>query len=268
MTQVRIFQVDAFTSRPFVGNPAAVCLMDEARDDGWKQALAAEMNLSETAFVERRDDGFGLRWFTPTKEVDLCGHATLASAHVLWEAGEAAGRIEFHTRSGILTASPAGNRIQLDFPASMPSQIDPPDGLADALGSTPRWVGIGPAALDYLVELESADAVRKLDPDLRALRQFPVRGMSVTALADATDPGAEADFVSRFFGPAVGVDEDPVTGSAHCALGPFWASRLGRDELLGYQASRRGGYVGVRVEGERVLLLGEAVTVFRGELSA
>jgi PhzF family phenazine biosynthesis protein len=260
---LRIVQVDAFADRPFAGNPAAVCVLPDERDAGWMQDVAREMNLSETAFLLREDDGFRLRWFTPAVEVDLCGHATLASAHVLWEDGhlDPSETARFHTRSGLLTAAREGEWIWLDFPAAPPAAIDPPAGLLPALGvDSPRWVG--GSRFDLLVELDSERAVRELGPDFGALRGVPTRGVIVTARSDSADH----DFVSRWFGPAVGVDEDPVTGSAHCVLAPYWAERLGRDELTGYQASARGGVVRTRLRGERVLLGGQAVTVMRGEL--
>lgn len=258
-----LYQVDAFTARPFAGNPAAVCLLDAPRDASWMQHVAAEMNLAETAFLMRSAaGGWDLRWFTPTVEVDLCGHATLASAHVLWEVGELPTRetARFHTRSGLLTADRRGDLIELDFPAEPAVPTPPPGGLAEALGAEPLWVGQN--RMDLLVELPSEAAVRALAPDLRQLAAFPVRGVIATARAE----GGRFDFVSRFFAPRSGVDEDPVTGSAHCCLGPFWRERLGKDELLAYQASPRGGEVRVRVAGERVKLGGHAVTVLRGEL--
>jgi PhzF family phenazine biosynthesis protein len=257
-------QVDAFTDRPFAGNPAAVCLLPAERDAAWMQLVAREMNLAETAFLLRRGDGFDLRWFTPGAEVDLCGHATLASAHALWEGGdlppEATAR--FQTRSGLLTAERRDGLIWLDFPATPAVDAVAPDDLTAGLAATILSVGRTP--FDYLVVLESEAAVRALVPDLGRLGRLPVRGVIVTA-PSATD---EQDFVSRFFAPAVGVPEDPVTGSAHCALAPYWADRLGRRDLRGYQASARGGLVQVRVRGERVLLGGQAVTVARGELLA
>lgn len=256
---MKIFQVDAFTSEPFRGNPAAVCLLDAPRDTTWMQSVAAEMNLSETAFLDEQEGGFGLRWFTPTTEVDLCGHATLASAHVLWQMGATEPCLRFHTRSGTLTARRDDAGIHMDFPAAPATSLDPPAGLAEGLGATPVWVGAN--RFDYLVELADAAAVRVLAPDLDRLRAFPVRGVIVTAVG-----GVEADFISRFFAPAVGVDEDPVTGSAHCCLGPYWSERLGRADLVGYQASARGGHVGVHVAGARVVLSGRAVTVLSGEL--
>ena len=260
-----ITQVDAFTDTVFGGNPAAVCVLEEAREAAWMQAVAGEMNLSETAFLRRRSDGaFDLRWFTPTVEVDLCGHATLAAAHVLWAQGVGAppGELRFHTRSGLLTACRCDGWIQLDFPADPPRPVAAPDGLLEALGVEPRYLGRG--RFDYLAELESEAAVRALRPDLHLLRAVPMRGVIVTARAST--PGF--DFVSRFFAPASGVDEDPVTGSAHCCLGPYWSRQRGRDDLTACQASSRGGVVRVRVGGDRVLLLGQAVTVFRAEFSA
>ncbi len=261
---VPITLVDAFASRPFEGNPAAVCLLSEARDSAWMQLVAREMNLSETAFLIPREDGFGLRWFTPGVEVDLCGHATLASAHVLWEEGlldsEAAAR--FHTKSGLLTARRERGLIWLDFPALAEERVEAPEGLARALGAPPRYVGRN--AFDYVVEVESEETVRRLSPDLRALARLGGRGVSVTSRAQTGD----YDFVSRFFAPASGIDEDPVTGSAHCCLGPFWATRLAKSDLIGYQASSRGGVVRVACRGDRVGLGGEAVTVLRGSLAA
>jgi PhzF family phenazine biosynthesis protein len=257
-------QVDAFTDQPFGGNPAAVCLLRAEREPGWMQLVAREMNLAETAFLLRRGDGFDLRWFTPAAEVDLCGHATLASAHALWEEGELApDRVaRFQTRSGVLTAERRDGLIWLDFPATPARETELPEGLAAALGAEP--VSVGRTPFDYLVVLETEDQVRALEPDLGRLARLPVRGVIVTA------PGRSDrhDFVSRFFAPAVGVPEDPVTGSAHCALGPYWADRLGRRDLRGYQSSLRGGLVEVRVRGERVLLGGQAVTVARGALLA
>jgi PhzF family phenazine biosynthesis protein len=257
-------QVDAFTERPFAGNPAAVCLLPAEREDEWMQLVAREMNLAETAFLLRRGDGFDLRWFTPVAEVALCGHATLASAHALWEEGHLAldQVARFQTRSGTLTAERRDGLIWLDFPATPPVEAAAPEGLAAALGAEPASVSRTP--FDYLVVLETEAQVRALEPDLGRLGRLPVRGVIVTA-PSATDG---QDFVSRFFAPAVGVPEDPVTGSAHCALGPYWAGRLGRRDLRGYQASPRGGLVHVRVRGERVLLGGQAVTVARGALLA
>jgi PhzF family phenazine biosynthesis protein len=261
-----LFVVDAFTDRPFAGNPAAVCVLSEERDSTWLSSVAREMNLSETAFLRRNGDTWSLRWFTPTVEVDLCGHATLASAHALWEAGlaETGAPLRFATKSGALGAVSRGREIALDFPAEPASAAPPPAGLLEALGaSAARFTGRN--RLDYLVELESEAAIRALRPDFAALTAAtqPARGVIVTARGGSP----EADFVSRYFAPAAGIDEDPVTGSAHCCLGPYWAGRLGKKELTGYQASARGGTVGVHVgESGRVALIGRAVTVSRGEL--
>jgi len=264
---LRITQVDAFTDRPFAGNPAAVCIMPAARDAAWMQNVAREMNLSETAFLVRRDGAFHLRWFTPVTEVDLCGHATLASAHVLWEDGhlnpdEPA---RFDTLSGRLEAHRGDDWIEMDFPAEAPREIaaPPPEHLIGALGGiAPEWIGAN--RLDYLVALHREADVRSLRPDFYAIRRLGMRGVIVTAPAE---PGRDYDFVSRYFAPLFGVDEDPVTGSAHCCLGPFWAARLGREELIGFQASARGGTVVVRPAGARVRLWGQAVTVMRGTLT-
>jgi PhzF family phenazine biosynthesis protein len=260
-----IVQVDAFTAEPFAGNPAAVCVLPAPRDERWMQAVAREMNLSETAFLVRRGDGaFDLRWFTPVAEVELCGHATLASAHVLWSEGHlpAGETARFQTRSGELRATARAPWIELDFPATVPAPATAPPGLGAALGVEP--VAVLTSRFDFLVELDSEAAVRALAPDFRALRSLGVRGVIATAPAVT----AGFDFVSRFFAPGVGVDEDPVTGSAHCALAPFWGARLGRAEMTGYQASARGGVVRVRLAGDRVILAGQAVTVLRGELVA
>jgi len=258
---MRVYQVDAFTAEPFSGNPAAVVPLDGPADDAWMQAVAAEMNLSETAFVHREGDDFRLRWFTPAVEVELCGHATLATSHVLWSEGlVGAGLIRYRTRSGELRARPDDDLIELDFPSRPPAAVEPPAGLAEALGIRPRWVG--GSVEDLLVELESDAVVRSLAPDMAALLRVTARGVIVTA-ASADE---RFDFVSRFFAPAVGIPEDPVTGSAHCVLGPFWSERLGRENLVGYQASARGGVVHVRLLGERVALSGRAVTVLRGDL--
>lgn len=263
MPTIPCFHVDAFADAAFGGNPAAVCLLTAERPARWMQAVAAEMNLSETAFVRPIAEGFGLRWFTPKVEVDLCGHATLAAAHVLWHERIAPGDAElrFRTRSGRLVAVRVGERIELDFPARIARPCALPPALGKALGVRPRAVAKNED--DYLVELASERAVRDLRPDLALLAKLPVRGVAVTAKADR-----KWHFVSRFFAPAVGVAEDPVTGSAHCALGPYWAERLGRTSLRGYQASPRGGVVEVSVVGARVLLRGGAVTVMRGELLA
>jgi len=261
---VPIAVIDAFTTRPFAGNPAGVCILDGERPAEWMQSVARELNLSETAFLRRRNTGdWDLRWFTPADEERLCGHATLAAAHHLWssERHPAETPIRFHTLSGVLTASPGRHGIVLDFPNEAPAPIAIPDGLAAALGA--RVVAAGQNRLDLFAELVDEATVRRLTPSMERLDAFPVRGIVVTARAEA--PG-EYDFVSRFFAPKCGIPEDPVTGSAHCGLGPWWSTKLGKQELVGYQASPRGGTVRVTVAGERCLLEGTAVTVWNGEL--
>ncbi len=260
-----ITQVDAFASEPFEGNPAAVCLLPEPADATWIQRVACEMNLSETAFLVRREDGtFDLRWFTPGVEVDLCGHATLASAHVLWESGHLTpdAPAVFHTRSGRLSAVRRDRWIEMDFPAEPDESASGPDWLADALGAEPTYVGRN--RLDYIVEVDAEATVRRLAPDPRRIAALGPRGVIVTARAE-TDG---VDFVSRFFAPCTGIDEDPVTGSAHCCLGPYWQRKLDRDAFTAWQASARGGLIQVAVHGDRVTLSGQAVTVLRGELLA
>jgi predicted PhzF superfamily epimerase YddE/YHI9 len=261
---IRVVQVDAFTNRPFAGNPAAVCVLREPAPDAWLAAVAREMNLSETAFLVARNDGYSLRWFTPAVEVALCGHATVAAAHVLWEDGHLpAGRqARFHTRSGLLLADRRGEWIELDFPAEIASPVEPPPALLAALRAEAGAVCRN--RFDYLVELASEEAVRAVKPDFTALRKLEIRGVIATARASETG----FDFVSRFFAPAVGVDEDPVTGSAHCALAPYWAGRLGKLEMTGHQVSARGGVVRVKLIGDRVILGGQAVTVMTGDLLA
>ena len=260
-------QIDAFADRPFSGNPAAVCLLEDEADAQWMQAVAAEMNLSETAFVRPIDGDFELRWFTPAVEVDLCGHATLAAAHALWseQVMDGSNVIRFRTRSGLLTAVQRGEFVELDFPATKPVAAELEDvqvrELGDVLGVTPQHVGR--SAFDLLVEVESERDLRAARPDFRRLAGIAPRGVIVTCRSG--DP--RFDFLSRFFAPAVGVDEDPVTGSAHCCLGPYWSERLGKAAMTAFQASSRGGVVRVRVSGERILLTGRAVTVFRGELT-
>ena len=258
----KIYQVDAFTCTLFAGNPAAVCLLDSPASEAWMRQVAMEMNLSETAFLHPEQDGYRLRWFTPKKEVRLCGHATLASAHVLWESGvlPTDSQARFHTLSGLLTAQKNGDWIEMDFPARIHERCTPPDGLLEALGATTLSVHCRDEI--YLVELEDETAVRALNPACGLLERLPVRSVIVTARSD----NPEYDFVSRYFAPAVGVNEDPVTGSAHCALAPFWAERLGKQEMRAYQASARGGALRVRLAGDRVILCGQAVTVLAGEL--
>ena len=261
MSQV-IYQVDAFTQQPFAGNPAGVCILPEPAPEAWMQAVAREMNLSETAFLVRQADGFDLRWFTPAAEVRLCGHATLASAHILWETKTLRKdeQARFHTLSGLLTADLRGDWIEMDFPARPARAVEPPAGLAEALGVTPLFVGRD--VDDYLVEVDSEDIVRSLKPDITALGKLPVRGTIVTARSS----DSKFDFVSRFFAPAVGVPEDPVTGSAHCCLTPYWSHKLGKMEMTAFQASSRGGVVKVRLAGDRIRLCGQAVTVMTCEL--
>jgi PhzF family phenazine biosynthesis protein len=287
-----IHHVDAFTSRPFAGNPAAVCLLEEEREAAWMHALAAELNLPKTAFLRRAAPGrFHLRWFGADGEADLCGHATLASAHVLWEIGEAASgeEISFLTRSGELRARRLGDGwIEIDFPAEVAAREERPI-LAAALGVEPLWMGRN--RLHFLVEVASEETVRALRPDFRRLAAAlpPASGVMVTARAAAavapaagrsTPDGAAGrpgggveetgayDFVSRHFASPTGVDEDPATGSAHCALGPYWAAKLGKTEMLAYQASARGGWLRVRTAGPRVHVAGQAVSVLRGALAA
>ena len=257
-----IYHVDAFTDTLFKGNPAAVCILPGQREDAWMQNVAMEMNLSETAFLLKREDGYGLRWFTPATEVDLCGHATLASAHVLWEQGllgpEEEGR--FHTRSGLLTARRQDDWIVLDFPSLPDRRVSIPNGFVKAIGARPKY--FGRSRFDFIAEIDSEQRIRKLKPDFTKLSALSIRGLIVTAKAK-TPP---YDFVSRFFAPRVGINEDPVTGSAHSVLGPYWKNRLKKDELLGYQASKRGGVIRVRVGDRRVFIGGKAVTALRSEL--
>jgi len=281
--EIPLLQIDAFASEAFKGNPAAVCLLDAPMPDRWMQDVAAEMNLSETAFVvpraatisdERREGAgeYDLRWFTPAIEVPLCGHATLASAHALWQTGRLAETqgVRFHTASGVLVCRRAGRLIKMDFPALIPHEAELPASLADALKVRPRKV-LRHQRRDgtdgnFLLELDSEKAVRGLRPDFEQLRRVADSGIVVTARGD----GAPFDFVSRYFAAYAGIDEDPVTGSAHCMLTPYWAGVLGKAEMTAYQASPRGGRVGVRLVrkdgGDRVFLGGEAITVLRGSL--
>jgi predicted PhzF superfamily epimerase YddE/YHI9 len=263
MPSYELYQVDAFTSRPFRGNPAAVVLLDAWPDDAWMQHVATENNLSETAFLVPGTEAWGLRWFTPAVEVDLCGHATVASTHVLLETERlrAGATAAFDTRSGRLTATPIGDGwIELDFPALPAAPAEAPPGLLEGLGSPPPTF-IGRSRFDYLVEVESATDVEKIVPDHRALREVDTRGVCVTAAGDG-----DLDFVSRFFGPGAGVDEDPVTGSAHCILTPYWAAKTGKERLVARQVSARGGDLRLHSRGERVGIAGQAVTVIRGVL--
>ncbi|ALS28515.1 oxidoreductase [Paenibacillus sp. 32O-W] len=264
MNNGTIHIIDAFTAEPFKGNPAAVCFTEKPLDDERMQLIAAEMNLSETAFLVPAGDHYSLRWFMPKAEVELCGHATLAAAHFLWETGQLDGKeaARFSTLSGMLTAVRDGKGIMLDFPSEPVTPDKAPDELIEALGLIPRFTGRN--RMDYLIEVESERAVRELKPDSALLSALTARGVVVTARADA---GTGYDFVSRAFYPALGVPEDPVTGSAHCALTPYWSKRLRRTEMTAYQASSRGGFLRVIDAGERVKLIGEAVTVLKGELA-
>lgn len=259
-----LFHVDAFADRPFSGNPAAVVLLDGPREDDWLRGVAAEMNLSETAFLLADGNRFRLRWFTPKVEVALCGHATLASAFVLWEEGRkrADEKIEFETASSVLIACRQGNEIELDFPTCPAVARDVPAGLLESLGIQNPPAFVGQNGMDYLVALDSESQVRALCPDFPKLATVPARGVIVTSPSAAP----EFDFVSRFFAPAAGVNEDPVTGSAHCCLGPFWGERLGKTNLVGFQASARGGRVTTRIAASRVFLSGQARLVAKGTL--
>jgi len=261
--KLSITTVDAFTNRMFGGNPAAVTVLPEPMPDAWLQNLAMEMNLSETAFLEKREDGsYGLRWFTPAVEVALCGHATVASAHALWQSG-ALGEHDvarFHTRSGLLTATKRGDWIELDFPATHVTEAPPPAGLLEALNVTPKF--IGRSKFDYLLQTEERELLA-LQPDFGRLSQVAARGVIVTSASADT----EFDFLSRFFAPASGINEDPVTGSAHCALTPYWSKQLDKTCMLAKQVSKRVGIVKVELKGERVLLSGQAVTVLTAQLS-
>ena len=265
---MNIFQVDAFTDNQFKGNPAGVCLIDRERPDSWMQGIAAEMNLSETAFLlkERANSAFQLRWFTPTTEVSLCGHATLASAHILWEESilKTEEQALFHTKSGILKATKHADWLEMVFPSRKVEQVDTDPKLSKALGINPKYTGkyVTQTGNLYLVEVESDQEVYELQPNFRLLSETDARAMLVTSIATAKD----YDFVSRFFAPAVGIDEDPVTGSAHCYLTPFWAEKMKKNELTGFQASRRTGVIRCRLSQDKVLLCGQAITVFRGEL--
>ncbi len=258
----RIFHVDSFADRPFTGNPAAVCLFPGTTDDAWMHDVAQEMNLAATAFVEQDAEGFALRWFSSKVELSLCGHGTLAAAHILWEGGHAAGDqpIRFQTLAGTVLARRDRDWIHLDFPAEPADETVPPPALVRALSVEPVYVGAN--RLDHLVVVDAEKTVRALRPDLALLATVPTRGVIVTALSTSS----EYSFVSRYFAPAAGIDEDQVTGSAHCCLGPFWGKRLALTEMLAYQASPRGGVVRVRLAGERVHLGGRAVTILRGEL--
>lgn len=261
-----IIQVDAFTNTPFRGNPAAVCVLDRAADETWMQLVAREMNLSETAFVLKQEDGFNLRWFTPTTEVPLCGHATLATAHVLWTEGHLAEdkAARFHTLSGLLTANLKGDWIELNFPVNVSETTTAPEELTKALGVPCKTVVKN--SFCYLAEVDSAAIVRDLQPNFSLLKTLELANVIVTSIADSN---SEYDFVSRFFAPGLGIDEDPVTGAAHCCLAPFWRNKLDKNEFLAYQASVRGGTIKVNYDGgDRVFLQGQAITMMRGEINS
>jgi PhzF family phenazine biosynthesis protein len=262
MMNPKIYQVDAFTSAPFAGNPAAVCLLESPQPAQWMLRVASEMNLSETAFLWPLAKGYSLRWFTPTTEVNLCGHATLASAHVLWESGilDNSQPAYFHTKSGLLTAVHTAGGIQLDFPTAEVKPAQPVPELLAALGIDhgQTWQ----AGNKLLIIVDNEEIVRRTAPDFVALSQLPGRGVIVSSAAQSND----YDFVSRYFAPWVGIDEDPVTGSAHCILGPFWAKQLGKTKLRAFQASTRGGALEVEPDRDRVYLRGQAVTILSGEL--
>jgi PhzF family phenazine biosynthesis protein len=260
---LKIFTVDAFTDKIFSGNPAAVCLLEKNLDDLLLQSIAAEMNLSETAFVKKIDEGFSLRWFTPKAEVELCGHATLASAHILWQEGILKPDEEaiFHTVfKGKLTAKKEGDEIVLNFPVNSPSPAGINEKLEKALGIKPLFLGT--TEHHYLAELNSEEEVRNVKPDFDLLVKLEKYGTIITAKAE----NKNYDFVSRFFAPLKGVKEDPVTGSAHCVLAPYWSGKLGMKSMKAFQASERGGYISVTLKGDRVLLAGTAVTFLKGEL--
>jgi PhzF family phenazine biosynthesis protein len=257
-----IYQVDAFTNKPFSGNPAAVCLLEKPADENWMQQVALEMNLSETSFLYQEKDGYNLRWFTPTVEVNLCGHATLATAHILWEQKiiPTSQTAVFYTKSGKLTAVIRDKLIELNFPTTKPTEQELPEKLLKALGTDALFVGKN--RFDYLIEVASADIVRNIIPNFSLLKDLQIRGVIVTAQSDIE----QYDIISRFFAPGAGIDEDPVTGSAHCTLSPYWSEKLHKNELKAYQASKRGGELTVIHQDNRVLLRGEAVTVMKIEL--
>jgi len=257
-----VYGVDAFAEEAFSGNPAAVVFLDGPRDDAWRAAAAREFNLSETAFVEAEGESFRLRWFTPTVEVPLCGHGTLAAAHALWESGRLPldKEARFETKSGPLTARRDGAWIILDLPSQPAAAAKPPKGLLDAIKDTPLWLGENESS--FILELDSEETVRAAKPDLRALVAITPKALILTAAARRQ----QYDFVSRCFCPAEGIPEDPVTGSAHCALGPYWAGRLGKPVLSAFQASARGGHLLIRVKDTRVEVGGKALTVWKGSL--
>lgn len=257
---MKIFTVDAFANGPFTGNPAAVCFLTAEADEVWMQSVAAEMNLSETAFVLPIGNRFSLRWFTPVLEVDLCGHATLATAHLLFCDPQQGSRdhLHFDTKSGELTAVREGEFIRLDFPSLPAASCEPADGLIEALGVKPTFVAR--SRFDYIIEVATEQELQDIRPDFDLLRRIEVRGVIVTTASTTYD------FASRFFAPGAGVNEDPATGSAHCVLAPYWSEKLGKTDLSAFQASSRGGYLRVRLNGDRVNLVGKAVTILAGNL--
>lgn len=258
--RIPVFQVDAFTSIPFRGNPAAVCPLDEWLDDGLLQTIAGENNLSETAYFVRTADAYDLRWFTPTTEVDLCGHATLASAHVLFsELGHESPKINFDTKSGRLVVKRVNGRYEMDFPRRPPEPYAAPPDLINALDVEPVEVL---AYRNLVMVVTSEEEVRRANPDFRLLGSQEIFAAMVTA------PGTDCDFVSRFFAPAQGINEDPVTGAAHCTLTPFWAEKLGKKSLYARQVSTRGGEIWCEDRGDRVAIGGHAVMVLRGTIFA
>ena len=259
--KLKIFTVDAFTHIPFAGNPAAVCLLDEEVSDGWMTDVAAEMNLSETAFLLKKEDGYSLRWFTQKVEVQLCGHATLASSHILWTKNfiPKSEELRFHTLSGLLTVKYIDGEYEMDFPAYASKQSEGNEKLTDALGIEP--VRIYEAEHQYICEMASEEDVLKVSPSFETLMGLEKFGTIATAQSKG-----DYDFISRFFAPSKGINEDPVTGSAHCALAPYWMERTGKNNFTAYQASERGGVIKLKVEGARVLLRGSAVTITEGEL--
>ena len=259
--EITIYTVDAFTAEPFAGNPAAVCILEKELTDEQMKNIAFEMNLSETAYVLNKGDYYSLRWFTPDSEVDLCGHATLASSHILWAKGlhDKDKTINFQTRSGVLKANRVNGKIELDFPKDEEHKVDIPDALIKTLKSKPIYLGM--AKWSYLCEMDSEESVRNMVPDFVAMETLEAWGVIVTA----SSLNKEYDFVSRFFAPRKGVPEDPVTGSAHCVLGPYWSKKLNKAEMVAYQVSKRGGVLGVNIVGDRVKLTGEAVTMLEGK---
>jgi PhzF family phenazine biosynthesis protein len=262
LINIPVFQVDAFTDQPFIGNPAAVCLLMEEKSDEWMLNVAREMNCSETAFLLNKEEGISLRWFSPKAEVGLCGHATLASAHVLWEKGIIPRNVEilFFTKGGLLTAQYKEGWIELNFPAIEEKKVFPSEILLDALKVPVLYVG--KSKYDYLVEIETEEILKDMNPDFETLKIAVPRGVIVTCQSDRP----EFDFISRFFVPSLGINEDPVTGSAHCVLGPYWQKKLNKSELIAYQASERGGVIKVKIEDDRVYISGKAVTITDGVL--